>query len=122
MMDSPIRGSGYEFGKLMPLIDGRIALWYSSYMNHECVVWVLNFNDEGNCSWSKLINIDLRAGIGRMYGFWTHGTVFAAKFNKVLLYDLETENFNDVGIRCYFSYTYYEESLLSVGSNKDTMS
>ncbi|OMO81128.1 hypothetical protein COLO4_23744 [Corchorus olitorius] len=121
LMDSPIPGSTYGFEKLMPLLDGRIALWDSDYTNHACAVWVLNLNDEGNC-WTKLINIDLPDGIGGMYGFWTHGALFAAKCNKVLLYDLETGKFNDLGIRYYSSYTYYEESLLSVGSNKDTMS
>ncbi|OMO81145.1 hypothetical protein COLO4_23737 [Corchorus olitorius] len=117
LMDSPIPGNTY--GDLMPLTDGRIALWDSYTMNNACAVWVLNLNHQGNYWTNKLITIDVPAGIERMYGFWTHGKVFVeSSLSGQALYDLKTREVNDLGIygihpshHMVYMYT-YKESLL----------
>ncbi|OMO81126.1 hypothetical protein COLO4_23742 [Corchorus olitorius] len=119
LMDSPIPGTRY--GRLMPLSNGRVALWDSTnYMNDDittrdqCGIWGLN--DGGNC-WTKLINIDVPIGTKGMFGFWTHGTVFVEsdESGQVLPYDPETGKFNEFQISPYTFYS-YEESLVSVES------
>ncbi|OMO81129.1 F-box associated ubiquitination effector family protein [Corchorus olitorius] len=125
LIDSPIPRSTY--GKLMPLLDGRIAFWNykAGIASNQRGIWVLN--DEGNY-WTKLtINIDLPVGIPWMYGFWMHAMVFAKRKSgsdedQVKLYDVEIRKFiNDLEIDpdCFCTYYYaYEESLLSLGSCK----
>ncbi|XVE99385.1 hypothetical protein REPUB_Repub03eG0193600 [Reevesia pubescens] len=112
LIESPISG----YGKLLPLHDGRISIWDTETIERSNEIWVLN--DEGH--WTKLLNIDPLLKVEGMFGFWKNGKVFVeSESGQLLLYDLDTKEFKDVGIKATkvgnLGVNTYEESLVAIG-------
>ncbi|XVF75497.1 hypothetical protein PTKIN_Ptkin13bG0192300 [Pterospermum kingtungense] len=100
LMPSPISACG----KLIPLHDGRISMWDTERIQRSerrNEVWVLN--DGGH--WSKLLKIDPLSKVEKMLGFWKNGKVFVlSKTGQLLLYDLDTKEYTDLGIKANEGY------------------
>ncbi|XP_022764298.1 uncharacterized protein LOC111309528 [Durio zibethinus] len=106
-------------GKLIPLND-RISFWDTEMRDKSDKsneVWVLN--EDGQ--WTKLMKIKPIFEVERMFGFWINGKVFVESGSgQLLLYDLENEEFSELGIKVkeggedLLQVYSYEESLLVI--------
>ncbi|XVF75499.1 hypothetical protein PTKIN_Ptkin13bG0192500 [Pterospermum kingtungense] len=112
LIESPISA----LGKLLPLHDGCISIWDTERVERSNEIWVLN--DDGN--WNKLFKIEPLSEVERIFGFWKNEKVFVeSKSGQLLLYDIDTEELTDFGIKASAAgdlHVYsYEESLVSIG-------
>ncbi|XP_022765329.1 putative F-box protein At1g32420 [Durio zibethinus] len=116
LMESPCPKSS---GKLLPLHD-RISFWDTEMRDKSDKsneVWVLN--EDGQ--WTKLLKIEPILDVERMFGFWINGKVFVESGRgQLLLYDLENEEFSELGIKVQeggedlLRVHSYEESLVVI--------
>ncbi|XVF23689.1 hypothetical protein REPUB_Repub13aG0061100 [Reevesia pubescens] len=106
-------------GRLLPLHDDRISIWDTELLTHRKPsnqVWVLN--DERH--WTKLFKIEPVLQVQSMFGFWKNDKVLVEPVSaELVLYDLETEEFRELGIKTiegefYFQVYAYEESLVAI--------